>query len=117
MVVHRYRTYHESFTGYTTYYSPGQCDSTGGGMETADGSEVYWGEVANSVLAFGTKIHITPAIKGKRDFVVHDRFGSEQPLGRFDIWVPCGDSIPNPTVRVTVYTVRTVVFYRRVPIH
>jgi hypothetical protein len=66
------------------------------------GTHVHFGEVANSVLALGTHIYVQPAILGRHRFVVEDRFGSHQPVGRLDVYVPCGQSIPNPWVRFDV---------------
>jgi 3D (Asp-Asp-Asp) domain-containing protein len=92
----------ESYEGTATYYSPGSCDATGGGETTASGTQVHFGEVANSVLALGTRIWVEPAILGRHDFTVEDRFGSEQSAGRLDVWLPCGTTIGNPWERFRV---------------
>lgn len=90
------------YEGTATYYQTEGCDATGGGGTTASGDTPYFGEVANSALPLGTKIWIEPAIKGRHRFVVLDRFGSQQPAGRLDVWIHCGESIPNPWVRFRV---------------
>lgn len=87
------------YTGVATYYSEPRCDPTAGGYYGADGTHVYEGMVANSVLPLGTRIWVQPAILGKHEFTVHDRFGSSQEAGRLDVWMPCGTTIPNPTER------------------
>jgi hypothetical protein len=97
---HWYRAYW--YSGYATYYQTEGCDSEGGGGTTASGGSVYFGEVAQSTLAFGTKIWIEPAIKGRHRFTVEDRFGAPQAPGRLDVWLRCGESIPNPSVRFRV---------------
>lgn len=90
------------YVGVATYYQTEGCDPTGGGNSTADGTRPYFGEVANSVLALGTRIWVEPAIKGLHEFVVHDRFGGPQEAGRLDVWLHCGESIPNPLERFRV---------------
>ncbi len=85
-----------------TYYQTEGCDSTGGGATTASGTSVHFGEVANSVLPLGTRIWVDPAIKGLHEFTVEDRFGSQQPVGRLDVWIRCGEEIPNPWERFRV---------------
>jgi hypothetical protein len=113
MVVHRYRHYVRTLAYNSTYYSYG-CDPTGGGSMTANETPVHFGEVANSILPFGTKIHLEPAVLGQHDFVVEDRFGSQLDETRIDIWLPCGTTIPNPSGTMRIYTERVVVFYKRV---
>ncbi len=82
-----------------TYYQTEGCDSLGGGGTTAMGTRPYFGEVANSVLPLGSKIWVEPAIKGRHRFRVEDRFGGQQATGRLDVWLHCGESIPNPYLR------------------
>lgn len=86
-----------------TWYSTEGCDPTGGGGMTANETTPGWGEVANSVLPFGTVIEVSPPIMGRRRFVVEDRFGSQQAANRFDVWAHCGDgaSVPS-TVRYRI---------------
>lgn len=66
------------------------------------GSRVHFGEVANSVLPLGTRIWVEPAILGRHEFRVEDRFGGQQEAGRLDVWLPCGSSIPNPWERFRI---------------
>lgn len=90
-------------TAVLTWYSTEGCDSSGGGGSTAMGTVPRFGEVANSVLAFGTKIEVSPPIMGLRIFRVEDRFGSTLAANRFDVWVHCGTggSVP-ATVRYRI---------------
>ena len=53
---------------------------------TADGSHVYYGEVASNILPFGTKIEI-PALFGTKVFTVEDRM-STKIKNTIDIWMP-----------------------------
>lgn len=84
--------------GYATYYSPGECDPTGGGFTTAGGKHVYWGEVASDALPMHTHIWVWPAIRGKHEFTVEDTFGSGQRIEHIDVWLPCGETIGNPSI-------------------
>ena len=74
-----------------TWYSTEGCDPTGGGGMTANETTPELGEVANSVLAFGTVIEVSPPVLGIRRFTVEDRFGSVLSANRFDVWVHCGE--------------------------
>jgi 3D (Asp-Asp-Asp) domain-containing protein len=85
-----------------TYYQTEGCDASGGGGTTAMGTAPHFGEVANSVLPLGTRIWVEPAIKGRHEFRVEDRFGGQQEAGRLDVWIHCGEEIPNPTERFHV---------------
>jgi hypothetical protein len=115
--VHRYRRYGASYSGVATYYALGACDSgSGGGATTSAGTHVRFGEVAQSTLPLGTRIEVRPAIFGRRDFRIEDRFGSSQSPGRLDVWMTCsmGSRWSNPRETFRTYREKTIIFWKRV---
>jgi 3D (Asp-Asp-Asp) domain-containing protein len=68
----------------TAYSStPNQTDSTP--FETAAGTMVRDGIIANNLLPFGTKVKI-PDLYGDKIFVVEDRMNKRKGSNHFDIW-------------------------------
>jgi len=112
-VIHRHRHYIGPVEhGIATYYSGG-CDPTGGGSTTSSGSGTFFGEVAETSYPLGTKIEVRPRLKGKRDFVILDRFGSAQATGRLDVYLEGCPAWNNPQVSWRAYRERVVIFHRR----